>query len=102
MPAAERARRHLRLGRLLLADRRVEDINEDLFTLANHFRQARTLIDDVTERERVRRLSFRAGKTAKMAIAFDVARDYFAQAIALLPERRWTAPYEDVVGLSVS
>ncbi|MEP6654639.1 MAG: AAA family ATPase, partial [Myxococcales bacterium] len=99
VPANERARRHLELGRLLLADRRIEDIDEDLFALANHFRQALVLVDDVTEREGVRRLIFRAGKTAKLAIAFDAARDYFADAIALLPGNRWTAPYEEVFAL---
>ncbi|MEO6098364.1 MAG: AAA family ATPase, partial [Fibrobacteria bacterium] len=99
IPQEARARDHLRFGRLLLGGRRVEEVEADLFELVNHFTPAIALLQDAAERDLVRGLCFRAGMQARAATAFRAARDHFAKACRLLPEDRWSAPYEEVFPL---
>ncbi len=96
----ERSGEHLRLGRLLLAERTAEEVGDDeVFELVNQFNRGLDLIADLLadadERDLVRRLNLRAGRRSKAAIAYATAREYLAQASALLPADPWTTDYAE-------
>jgi PAS domain S-box-containing protein len=95
LPPAERPREHLRLGRLLLAGRTEDEVEDEVFELVNHFNRGLDLIGDEAERDRVRRLNLRAGRRSKLAIAYAAAREYLARANALLPAEGWTTHYPE-------
>jgi PAS domain S-box-containing protein len=92
----ERSRKHLRIGRLLLAGRTVEEVGDDeVFELTNQFNRGLDLLADAQERDSVRRLNLRAGRKSRAAIAYAATREYLAQANALLPDDPWTTDYPE-------
>ncbi|HEY0705628.1 MAG TPA: serine/threonine-protein kinase PknK, partial [Polyangia bacterium] len=117
IPAATRPHEHLRIARLLLAglsaeareknqeevpadnlDRNLED---NLFSLVRHFNQGVDLVTDESERDLVRRLNVAAGHRAKAAIAYGLAREYFARAFQRLPEDAWQSSYDETFALAL-
>jgi PAS domain S-box-containing protein len=93
-PEARRAE-HLRMGRLLLAGLSAEEVGEEIFEVAGHFHEASALLRDPREREQIRRLALRAAGKSKAAIAFEAARGYLAEAVALLPDDAWRTCYAE-------
>jgi tetratricopeptide (TPR) repeat protein len=91
----KRSAEHVRLGRLLLAGRTVEEAGDHVFELVNHYNRGLDLVADAGERDLVRRLNLRAGRKAKAAVAYAAAREYLAQASALLPADPWTTDYAE-------
>ncbi|WP_437974225.1 ATP-binding sensor histidine kinase [Sorangium sp. So ce295] len=99
MAPPERAGEHLRLGRLLLAGRTAEGVGDDVFELVNQFNRGLNLLADAGERDLVRRLNLRAASRSKAAIAYAAAREYLAQANALLPTDPWTEDYAEAFAI---
>jgi PAS domain S-box-containing protein len=95
MAPPERSGEHVRLGRLLLAGRTVDEVGDQVFELVNQFNRGLDLVLDAGERGLVRRLNLRAGRKARAAVAYAAAREYLAQASALLPVDPWTTDYAE-------
>jgi len=89
----ERAMEHLRIGRLLAAGTRSEELEEHIFEIVNQFDRGAELITRGEERERVAELNLMAGKRAKAATAYASALQYFRAGRALLAENGWEDCY---------
>ncbi|TKC99035.1 GAF domain-containing protein [Polyangium fumosum] len=96
-----RAEVHLRIGRLFLANMPEEAIEEQIFDIVSQLNRGVALITDPREKESLRRLNFLAGMKAKATVAHVSARNYLAQATALLPKDAWSALYDDTLRLSL-
>ena len=99
IPDQLRPELHLKLGRLLVAHTPKEDFEERIFDIVSQLNRGVELITDAREKESLRRLNFLAGTRAKAAIAYASARNYLAQATALLPPDAWSALYDDTLRL---
>ncbi|PCC73002.1 Predicted ATPase [Nannocystis exedens] len=75
---------HLRIGRLLLAQRRGGELGEALFDVVHHLDLGAALITDPGEQVEVARLNLAAGRRAKTATAYEAAAAYFAAGAAIL------------------
>ena len=94
IPGSERAAAHLRIGRVLAARTAPEALEDAIFDIVNHLNRGAHLITAQDERERVVALNLLAGKRAKSSTAYASARNYLAQAAALLSPDAWTSCYE--------
>ena len=77
---------HLRVGRLLLAQRAGADLGEALFDVVHHLNVGAARIAERGEQVEVARLGLAAGKRAKAATAYEAAAGYFAAGVAVLGE----------------
>ncbi len=84
VPEEQRAHEHLRIGRVLLAKMTKVDADEAAFQLLDQLNRGLTLVSDPDERGVIGRLSAVAGKRARAASSFALARDYFETAVGLL------------------
>jgi predicted ATPase/signal transduction histidine kinase/tRNA A-37 threonylcarbamoyl transferase component Bud32 len=94
IPAADRPRLHLEIGRLLLAETDAARADAALFAVASHFSHAAALLSDPAERLRIAALDLRAARRAKVSTAYDSACSYLAAGLALLPAQPWTREYD--------
>ena len=86
---AQRAREHLRIGRLLAAHTPPEKREEAIFEIVNQLNRGAPLMASQDEREQLSQLNLVAGKRAKASAAYAVALKYFVSGAALLPENAW-------------
>ncbi|MDM0001093.1 AAA family ATPase [Variovorax sp. J22P240] len=96
---ALRAEVHLRIGRRLRAASEMEPTAERLFAVVNQLNHGVDLITDVEEKMALLRLNVLAGIQAKAGIAYGAARDYLAQAAALVAADAWTRYYDTTLDL---
>jgi PAS domain S-box-containing protein len=89
IPETDRAREHLRIGRLLLAQLGADEREEALFDIVGHLNRGAARIDTFEERERVAELNLAAGKRAKAAVAYTSAFNYIAAGVGLLAPDSW-------------
>jgi predicted ATPase/signal transduction histidine kinase len=101
IPEEHRAEVHVRLGRLLLASRTVEELTDQLFEVTNQFNRGAALLVDRTEKTVVATLNLRTGRKVKASAAYASARTYFAAGIALLDEGDWGSRHELTFRLSL-
>jgi len=94
IPEADRAPTHLRIGRILAANIRPEELGDHVFDIVNHLNRGAALIAEPEERERLVVLNFMAGSRAKSSTAYVSARNYLTQATALLAPDAWQRRYE--------
>jgi histidine kinase len=87
IPAAEKKRKHLAIGRYLLQG--AGDIREVIIAVMDHYNRCLDLVDDAEEREQLARYNLLAGQRAKSAAAFATALEYFRMAQSLLPPAAW-------------
>jgi predicted ATPase/signal transduction histidine kinase len=85
---------HLRIGRVLLANMREEELAEHLFDVANQFNRGAARIVAQDEKAQVATIDLRAGRKAKATAAYASARQYFAAGMAQLDETDWGSQYE--------
>ena len=102
IPQALRPGVHLRIGRQLRAASAMEPTAERVFAVINQLNHAVDLIVDVEEKRALLRLNVLAGAKAKSGIAYGAARDYLAQAAALVAADAWTQYYETTFELYLS
>lgn len=93
IPQALRSGVHLRLGRQLYAASATEPAADHVFAVVNQLNRAVDLIADVEEKMALLRLNLLAGTNAKAGIAYGAARDYLAQAAALVAADAWARHY---------
>ncbi|SIO48499.1 PAS domain S-box-containing protein [Bradyrhizobium erythrophlei] len=89
IPESERPAAHLRIGRVLAASTAPDALEDAIFDIVNHLNRGAALILAQDERERVVTLNLMAGKRAKSSTAYASARNYLAQATALLSSDAW-------------
>jgi PAS domain S-box-containing protein len=94
IPEKHRAGAHLRIGRSLLASMTPEQLDEQLFDVANQLNRGATLLTDHDEKAQVAAIDLRAGRKAKASAAYASARAYFSAGMALLDENDWGGQYE--------
>ena len=94
IPEAERPAEHLRIGRLLMAERTEDAMKDDVFTIINQLNRGVALITDADERALLCRLNSRAGHKAKLSSAYPSARNYLVLSLALLSSDDWSKQYE--------
>ncbi|WP_437954641.1 AAA family ATPase [Sorangium sp. So ce119] len=85
---------HLRIGRLMLAQRGLGDRDESLFDTVNHLNLGASRITSPAERTTLARLNLAAGTKAKASAAHDVAAGYLGAGTSLLGEEGWEQDYE--------
>jgi PAS domain S-box-containing protein len=94
IPEERRAGIHLRIGRVLLATMRPDQLDEHLFDVANQLNRGAALLVDRNEKAQAARIDLRAGCKAKASAAYASALAYFAAGIALLDEADWDRRHE--------
>jgi PAS domain S-box-containing protein len=99
IPEKHRAGVHLRIGRVLLASMTPEQLDEQLFDVANQLNRGATLLTDHHEKAQVAAIDLRAGRKAKASAAYASARAYFSAGMALLDEDDWGGQFELSFGL---
>jgi predicted ATPase/signal transduction histidine kinase/tRNA A-37 threonylcarbamoyl transferase component Bud32 len=94
----DRPRRHLEMGRLLLAKLSPAEREQRLFDVVGQLNRGLELVGSAEERARICELDIRAGQRAKAAIAYASAREYLSCARRLLLEDAWEARYVETLG----
>ncbi|MGA8058083.1 MAG: AAA family ATPase, partial [Candidatus Binataceae bacterium] len=90
----DRAKVHLRIGRLLIAAMPADKIAERIFNLVNQFNRGAALISDPNEKQRVAELNLHAGRKAKASTAYAAACIYLSIGISLLDREDWESRYD--------
>ena len=85
---------HLRIGRALLAQTPERQLEQQLFTIADHLHGAGALLVDAEERRTLAGLDLRAGRKAKRSSAYAAAAAYLRHGIALLPPDAWQSHHD--------
>jgi len=94
IPEQEKINIHLSIGKLLLESLPQTEQEAHLFDIVNQWNQAKEIIIDPAERQRLASLNLNAGRKAKQASAFKPAYEYLETGISLLPENHWQNHYE--------
>ena len=94
IPDERRAEVHLRMSRVLLASMTADELEENLFDVANQFDRSATQLLEPEERAQVATVYLRAGRKAKAAAAFVSACRYFETGLGLLDESAWLSRYQ--------
>ncbi|HVK95106.1 MAG TPA: EAL domain-containing protein [Noviherbaspirillum sp.] len=85
---------HLQIGRVLLADLSAEELDAQLFDIANQCNRGAALLADWQETGQIADINLRAGRKAKASAAYASACVYLAAGMALLEESDWERRYE--------
>jgi predicted ATPase/signal transduction histidine kinase len=93
MPPDERARAHLRIGRLLRARTPADRVEEAIFDIVNQLNLALELIEDEEEKRAVAALDLLAGRRARGSHAYASATSYLTAGLRLLDADGFR-PYE--------
>ncbi len=91
--AESRTRKHLEIGRTLLADTRQTELEERIFDVVAHYNLSAHLLTDRAERLELARLNLVAGRKARRAAAFAASAAYLKQGLTLLGEGAWRDHY---------
>ena len=102
MPESERAAVHLRIGRLLAAQRPFEKFPEAIFDIVTQFNRGSVMITSSEERTQVAELNLIAGKRAKASTAYASALSYLAAGEALLAEDCWKRCHALAFAISIN
>ena len=94
IPIARRADVHLRIGRALLASMTAEELDDNVFEVANQLNWGAALLVDPSEKAHVATIDLRAGRKAKASAAYASACVYLTAGIALLDDSDWGSQYE--------
>lgn len=82
----ERQQLHLRIGRLLLKNKKPTKDDEKLFELVDHFNHSLILITHPEEKFELAEYNLWAGKKAKGSAAFDAAINYLEAGLSLISD----------------
>ena len=93
-PEARRDEIHLRIGRVLMNSLTANEMDEQLFDVANQLNHGSSLLTDRDEKAQVAELNLRAGRKAKASTAYPSACVYLSAGMALLDESCWSSQYQ--------
>jgi PAS domain S-box-containing protein len=86
---SERARTHLRIGRLLAEHTPAGNRDEAIFEIVNHLNRAIPLITSRAERDQLAGFNLIAGRRAKASTAYASALKYLVAGVALVGDDGW-------------
>jgi diguanylate cyclase (GGDEF)-like protein len=98
---AQRAARHLQIGRTLLAHTPQDRLAENVFEIVGQLNQGTSLITSPAEKKRLAELNLIAGKRAKATTAFASALTYLTAGTDLLTPASWDCDYDLTFALHV-
>ncbi|EEF27627.1 conserved hypothetical protein, partial [Ricinus communis] len=99
IPADERSRTHLGIGRTLYHSLNADDLDRHLFVVVNQFNSALDVVTEEDERQVVAGLNRRAGQRAKASTAYASASAYLANAMSLAAPDVWNRDHAYAVSL---
>ncbi|WP_172193339.1 ATP-binding protein, partial [Microcoleus asticus] len=99
IPEEERAIAHYHIGQLLLQQISAEAREERIFELVNQLNYGTTLVVDRQEREELAQLNLTACRKARLATAYQAAREYATVGLKLLGTDAWQGQYEITLSL---
>lgn len=84
---------HLKIGRLMLANTPLNEIDERVHTIMDHLNTGLDLIEDPAEKIKMADYNLLAGRKAKTSTAYASALKYFQAGLKLLPDQAWNEHY---------
>ncbi|MCW5313410.1 AAA family ATPase [Nostoc sp. KVJ3] len=99
IPDEQKTVTHLKIGQLLLQNLSQIELDEKLFDIAMHLNLGQEFITQVSEREVLAQLNFKAGVKARNSTAYAAARVYLQTGIKLLQTNCWQNQYELTLNL---
>ena len=94
IPEKDRGKVHLKIGRQLLANTPEDQLESQVFEIANQVNLGITLIDDPEEKLKIARLNEWAGRKARNSSAYGQSLKYLEAGLLLLPEDAWNSHYD--------
>ncbi len=102
IPEAQKKVVHLTIGRLLLQNTQVLDLENKIFDLVEHLNLGGELISDRAELSNLAQLNLATGQKAKAATAYEQSLRYFNFGLQQLGEEGWKQEYELTLNLSIA
>jgi PAS domain S-box-containing protein len=102
IPNLDRIRYHLKIAQLLLRSTPIEQLEDKIFAIVDHFNIGSELITEQNQKTDLVRLNLLAGQKAKAAIAYEPALNYLNIGRSLLAADSWQTAYELSLVLSES
>ena len=94
IPQKEKKAIHLQVGRLLLKNTSYNELEDNIFDIANQLNEGYELITEQSERDELAKLNLRAGKKAKASTAFQLALRYLETGLKLSSSKSWEYQYQ--------
>ena len=85
---------HLQIGRVLMQQSNVAEIEGEIFSLVDHWNKARHLVVSNNDSRNLIELNLAAGKKAKASTAYDLAATYLDLALSTLAPSAWQDDYD--------
>ncbi len=101
IPENQKKEVHLKVGQLLLQNTKPDELEDNIFDIANQLNIGAELIAHQLERDELARLNLIAGKKAKAATAYQAAARYLNRGLELLASDSWQHQYELTLELHV-
>jgi predicted ATPase/signal transduction histidine kinase len=99
IPQADRAIAHYQIGQLLLQQISLSAREERIFELVNQLNYGTTLVVEQQERDELAQLNLTACRKARLATAYQSAREYATVGLKLLGTDAWQRQYEMTLSL---
>jgi len=93
IPEDKKKERHLAIGRLLLQNLQLENLEDKILPVMDHFNRSLELVQDPQERMKLADYNLLAGQKAKSLSAYASALQYFRAGKALLSDDAWDNAY---------
>ncbi|MCI5145116.1 MAG: GAF domain-containing protein, partial [Candidatus Electrothrix sp. AR3] len=90
---------HLQIGRLLRKNTSLDQLEDNIFDIAEQFNHSLQLITHPAERIAIAQLNLKAGQKAKLAMAYGAAVNYLQLGLKCLNEKHWQTEYDLVLDL---
>jgi predicted ATPase/signal transduction histidine kinase/tRNA A-37 threonylcarbamoyl transferase component Bud32 len=91
---AEKKVTHLKIGQLLLKNLSPDERKENIFTLVNQLNFSFDLITTQCQKDELAELNLIAGQQAKLATAYEAAKNYLNVALGVLADNSWSYNYK--------
>jgi PAS domain S-box-containing protein len=89
-----RVKKHLEIGRILLADTEESALEEKIFDIVGQYNLGANLLTDPSEKIQLAGLNLRAGHRSRNSSAFSAAYEYLKQGLSLLDDNKWQDHYQ--------
>ena len=98
---AERPAWHLRIGQRLLETLVQDELDEHLFEVVHQLNLGADLVNDADRVLMLARLNAQAGRKAKAGLAFAMASEHLARAVAAWPADGWNTRHDETFAIEI-